>query len=444
MAQEVKRICVIGGGFTGLTAAYELSRAGLPVTLFETDDQLGGLAGSFRVGDQMLEKFYHHWFTNDRYIMELVKRLGCEDQIDLRETRTGMYYAHNFFKLSSPTDVLRFKPLSLPDRIRLGFSVMTARRVKDWRALERITAEEWLVRLCGREVYRVVWEPLLIGKFGDLASEISAVWFWNKLKLRGGSRGKSGKEQLAYFRGGFSALVEAIAAEATRNGAEIRTGAEVVGLEVRDGRLIAANTNGGRVEASAAILTTPLPVAADLLEPHVPADYAARIRRIRHLSNVCLVLELDRSLSSTYWLNVNDPSFPFVGIIEHTNFQQASAYNGRHLVYLSKYLPAHAEFYNISDAELFSFAVSALKRMFPAFSCDWVGKYHVWRADYSQPVIERNYSSLVPDLETPINNVFLATMAQVYPEDRGTNYAVRSGLESAVRVKRLLHESHLS
>ena len=427
----MSQICIIGGGFTGLAAAYDLAKAGLQVTVFEKDDQVGGLAGSFRVGDGMLEKFYHHWFTNDRYIMDLVKRLDVEDQIVLRETRTGMYYANNFFKLSSPTDVLRFTPLSFAGRLRLGLAVLAARRVKNWKELESITAQDWLIRLFGRKVYSVVWEPLLIGKFGKVASEISAVWFWNKLKLRGGSRAKGGAEQLAYYRGGFAALANKLAAESKRLGVEILTETEVTGLDVRDGRLDRVRTTKGAFEANGAIITTPLPIAADLLAPHVTADYAARLRRIRFLSNVCLVLELDRSLSGLYWTNVNDPSFPFVGIIEHTNFEPVSSYGGRHIVYLSKYLPPDAELYLMSDSELLEYSLAAIKRMFPRFSRDWVKAYHVWRADYSQPIIEKSYGAMIPEMQTPIENVLLSTMAQVYPEDRGTNYAVRGGMEVA-------------
>ena len=428
----------MGGGFTGLAAALELASAGLPVTVFEKDEDLGGLAGSFRVGDQMLEKFYHHWFTNDRHIMQLVKRLKVEDRIVLRESRTGMYYAHNFFKLSSPMDVLRFTPLAFIDRIRLGIGALAARRVGNWKELESVTAKDWLVRLFGRKVYDVVWEPLLIGKFGDVFPEISAVWFWNKLKLRGGSRAKGGAEQLAYYRGGFAALAAAMAAEIERLDGEIRTRAEVTGLEVHDGRVTRVHAASGSVEADAAILTIPLPGAADLLEPHTSSGYVASLRRIRYLSNVCLVLELDRSLSSLYWMNVNDPSFPFVGIIEHTNFEPASSYGGRHIVYLSKYLPPEAELYRLSDPEVLEFSLAAIQRMFPKFSRDWVKGYHVWRADYSQPIIEKNYGSLIPEMQTPLENVFLSTMAQVYPEDRGTNYAVRGGIEVAALLQSAL------
>jgi protoporphyrinogen oxidase len=393
------------------------------------------LAGSFQVADGALEKFYHHWFTSDLYILRLAERLGVAGQIVSRESRTGMYYAHNFFKLSSPGDVLRFTPLNLWNRLRLGFGVLAARRIKNWKRLESQTAEEWLIGLFGQRVYQVVWEPLLIGKFGELAPAVSAVWFWNKLKLRGGSRSKAGAERLAYFRGGFAGLADAVAAQAKRLGAEIRTGTEVTGLSVAGGNLTGVHTTRGIIPARAAILTPPLPIAADLLQAYVSSAYVERLRRIRFLSNVCLVLELDRSLSGLYWLNVNDPSFPFVAIVEHTNLEPASAYGNRHIVYLSKYVPRDTEFYRLPDEDLLDFSLAAIRRMFPEFSRDWILAYHVWRADYSQPIIEKNYGSMIPDMQTPIENVLLATMAQVYPEDRGTNYAVRAGLAAASILK---------
>ena len=201
-------VAVIGGGFCGLATAYELGRNGIRATVLERDPEVGGLAGSFDIGGTSLEKFYHHWFTSDMHVTRLVDELGTSDRVVLRPTRTGMYYAHDLFQLSTPIDLLKFPLLSLPDRIRLGLLALRARRIKNWRALENRTAADWLRDLGGERVYRVVWEPLLRGKFGDAAEEVAAVWFWNKLKLRGGSRGKAGREQLAYYRGGFAALAD--------------------------------------------------------------------------------------------------------------------------------------------------------------------------------------------------------------------------------------------
>ena len=431
-------VVVIGGGFAGLSAAYELVQRGIGVTVLEADAAVGGLAGSFTVQGEPLEKFYHHWFTNDAHVNELVRDLGTADRVLYRPTRTGMYFAHNFFRLSSPLDLLRFRPLSLPARIRLGLLALRARRVRDWRALESLTAEEWLTSLGGEEVYRVVWAPLLAGKFGPVADEISAVWFWNKLKLRGGSRGKGGAEMLAYYRGGFALLAEQLADAVVAAGGEVRTSTPVTALRVEGGRVTGVETPGGPIDADAVIATPALPIIADLMLPHVEQSFIDRLRAVRYLANVCVVLELDRSLSETYWLNVNDPDFPFVGVIEHTNFEPASTYGGRHIVYLSKYLPEEADLYRMADADLIDFCVPHLQRMFPAFDRSWILDAHVWRARFSQPIVTRYYGALIPPARTPLDGLSICTMAQVYPEDRGTNYAIRDGRAEGIRVAETL------
>ena len=430
----VSRAVVVGGGFCGLAAGYELSKHGVQVTVLEADNDIGGLAGSFRVNGVRLEKFYHHWFTNDEHITKLVDELETRDQVVFRPTRTGMYLANRFFKLSTPQDLLRFTPLSLLNRIRLGLLALRVRRVSDWQELESLTAAEWLRRLGGDEVFRVVWEPLLRGKFGEYAGDISAVWFWNKLKLRGSSRGSKGEEQLAYYRGGFAALADELARRVVATGGSILTNTPVQSLTVHNGRVTGVVAGGREIPADAVLVTPALPIVADLLEPHVPGEYISRLRRVKYLANVCLVLDLDRSLSETYWLNVNDPQFPFVAVIEHTNFEPTSTYGGRHIAYLSKYLPPSDPVFAMSDDELLAFTLPHLKRMFPAFERNWIRDHHVWRAKYAQPVVERHYSRMIPSVDTPLQGLYLSTMAQVYPEDRGTNYAVREGRKVALTM----------
>ncbi len=427
-------VAVIGGGFCGLAAAYELGRRGVRATVLERDAEIGGLAGSFPVGGARLEKFYHHWFTNDVHVMELIAELGLSDQVLTRPTRTGAYYAHDFFKLSTPLDLLRFSPLPFPDRLRLGLLALRARRVRDQRALEDRAAADWLREMGGERVYRVVWEPLLRGKFGDLAEEVAAVWFWNKLKLRGGSRGRGGGERLAYYKGGFSALADRLAQAIRGQGGEIRTGVRVSGLQVDAGRAVGVAAPAETLAADAVIATPALPIVADLVAPHAPGEYVDGLRRIRYLANVCVVLELDRSLSDLYWLNVNDPGFPFVGVIEHTNFEPASTYAGRRIVYLSRYLPESDALWRMPDADVVAFTLEHLRRMFPDLTDDRILAAHVWRAQYAQPVVERGYRRLIPATRTPVTNLFLATMAQIYPQDRGTNYAIRQGREVARAV----------
>jgi len=419
-------VVVVGAGFTGLSAAYELAKQGVTVTVLEAEPEIGGLAGAFDVGGAKLDKFYHHWFTNDVEVMSLIEELGLGARVVVNPTATGVYYANSFFKLSTPMDLLKFSPLSFWDRLRLGVLALRARRVVNWKLLEGKTAQEWLLEMGGDAVYRIVWQPLLKGKFGPFAEQVSAVWFWNKLKLRGGSRGSHGEERLAYLKGGFIGLANSLAEQIRALGGAVLTDCPVSMIQQDDAGWLTSSSRG-MVRSDRVVVTTPLPVVAEMVRSWASVDHLTQLERIKYIGNVCLVLELDRPLSSTYWLNVNDPSFPFVGVIEHTNFENPDTYGGKHIVYLSKYLPHTERQYAMTADELLDYALPYLKRMFPEFRLDWVSRHHLWRAQWSQPVVECHYSQLIPEEEFLANGFHICTMAQIYPEDRGTNYAIREG-----------------
>ncbi len=432
-------VVIMGAGFTGLSAGLDLARAGKKVCLLEADAAPGGLAGSFEFTDGVtIEKFYHHWFNNDDYVPQLVRDLGMEGDIVTMPSKTGMYFNGRHWRLSTPLDLLRFKPLGFWDRIRLGLLVLKVRRVKDWRSIEHLTIREWLEPLCGPNVFRIVWQPLIENKFSVVADQINAVWMWKKLVLRGSTRDAKGGEQLAYFKGGFARLAQAMADEITRLGGEIHYRYQVAGARVQDGRLqaLTGSTDGNQQqhEGEQFIFTPALPIIADTLREHVAPVWLEKWRRVQYLANVCLVLELDRSLSDTYWINVNDPGFPFVAVIEHTNFDSPANYQGKHIVFLSRYLAKQDPLWRYGDEQYLTFALGHLQRMFPQLQRSWIVESKIWRAEYAQPITERGYSSYVPNAETPFANGHICSMAQIYPEDRGTNYAIREGRALARRL----------
>lgn len=434
-----RSIVIIGGGYTGLSAAWDLVNTGWNVTVLEAEPTLGGLAGTFELKPGIfVERFYHHWFASDTHILDLIKDIGHGDNITRSGTNTGLYYANSIFRLASPLDLLRFTPIPLIDRIRTGIMALAARRIKDWKFLEDMSAADWIRKWAGPNSYRVIWEPLIKGKFGKEAENISAVWFWNKIKLRGSSRDDKGREELLYFKGGFGAVTDALESALTKKGVSIFKDCAAKRINSRDGRVTSISSLAGEHPCNACLVTIPLPNFVEIT-PELPIEYKEKCLAIRYLGNICLVLRLKRSLSQTYWLNVSDPTFPFVGVIEHTNMDSKENYDGEHLAYISKYLPTDDFLFKLSDDEFLKYCIPFIQKIFPDFNEDWLHGFACWRASNSQPVITKNYSALIPEEVTPIEGLYLSTMAQIYPEDRGTNYAVREGR----RMAEVIRDAHL-
>ncbi len=437
-----KRIIIIGSGYTGLSAALNLSD--YDVSIFDSDAQVGGLAGTFKTRGQLLEKFYHHWFSSEfDFVRKIAKDLNLEKYIVSSFTNTGMYFNSSFFKLSSPLDLLLLKPLSFISRIRLAFLVLYARRIKNYKKLEGFTAEKWLKKLGGEQAYRIMWEPLLVGKFGPYAKKVSAVWFWNKIALRGSTRGKGGKESLMYYKGGFSEFTNAIKSKILKNGSKFYLRSNVTQIVVKDNKAIGIKVNNKFISCDYILCTTSLPIFKKLLNNQkVDKNYLKSLSAIKYIGNLCLILELKKSLSDFYWININDPSFPFVGLIEHTNFINSENYGKRHIVYLTKYLPTSSFLYKMSKEDYLNYAMPFIQKMFPEFNKKYISKSYLWRCEHSQPIAGLNYSNLIPETKTPITNLFLSTMAQVYPVDRGTNQALKQGYLASQEIKKI-HNSEI-
>ncbi|NLG27419.1 MAG: NAD(P)/FAD-dependent oxidoreductase, partial [Chloroflexi bacterium] len=362
----------------------------------------------------------------------LVERLGFGAELEWLPT-SNSYYAGQIYRLSTPLDLLRFRRIGLFDRFRLGLLYLKTLFVNDWKPLETITAREWLIRMAGENVYHAVWEPLLRSKFGAYADEVAAVWIWNKLKLRGSSRGKKQEERLGYVRGGFGQVLQAWERELRLLGVRIELNAPVTRVVLENDHAVGVEVHGELQRFDAVLVTTAPEVLCDLT-PDLPADYAERLRSIRYLANICLVMRLDRSLSKTYWLNVGEPDIPFTGVIEHTNMQPRERYGGAHLAYISRYLTAEDPMFAATPEEVLQSYLPYLQRMFRGFEPSWVRELWAWRERYTQPVIGLNYSERIPPFRTPVEGLWLSCMAQVYPEDRGMNYAVVFGRKAAEQM----------
>ena len=433
------RVGIIGGGAAGLAAAYELAKRGHFAEVFERAPFLAGQASTFEVGGGQLEKGYHHLFVSDVDMVGLIQELGLEHQLAWLESKVGLFYGGQIWDFATPMDLLRFRPLPLLARLRVGWWTLVLQKTLNWRKFEGVTAKDWLQRHMGRRAYEVIWEPLLRGKFGDYFEQVSMTWIWGKIYLRVASRGKGlQKERLGYPMGSFGEVFETLAQRIVELGGEVHLGSGVKSTVVESGAAVGLEVElPGETpqtrEYDAIISTTPSYVFTRLA-PTLPTEYRQLLESADYLSAVLVVLELSQSLSAKYWLNVADRSLPFVGVIEHTNLIDKSLYGGRHIVYLTNYPDPKSALYQKSGEELLEDFIPHLKKINPDFDRSWILNYHHHKVDAAQPIIGVNYSGRIPDHRTPIDNLYLANTTQIYPEDRGTNYSVRMGRQVARMV----------
>ncbi len=434
------RIGIIGGGITGLTAAYELAKKGHKVALFEADQELGGQAATFPLEGTRLERFYHHIFTSDAEIIGLIEELGLSERMRWLPSKVGIYYQGEVYDFVTPFDLLRFRPLSPFRRIWTGLVTIYLQRLARWQELEGVTAMEWVRRKVGEGPYEVIFRPLLRGKFGPYADQISMAWLWSKFKHRVASRGPTmQRELLGYMEGSYQGLIEALEREIQKRGGEVHKGCPVKKVVIEGGRArgLEAEPSPGeslRRDFDLVIATVPSFVLGEIA-PQLPPEFIARLRQVDYLGSLCLVLEMRRSLSRIYWLNISDTTFPFVGAMEHTNLIPPENYEGKHILYLSNYLSRDEPSYGLSPQELLSHYLPFLKKINPAFEEDWVERLWLFRADAAQPIVTTDYAGRIPPHKTPITGLYLANTSQIYPQDRGMNYSVALGQKVAALVE---------
>ena len=430
------KIAIVGAGPAGLAAAYDLTKAGHNITLFEAAPNVGGLAAGFKAPhwDWSLEKFYHHWFQTDKSVLGLIDELGWRDQVVFPRPYTVIYWEgkfHPFDSLFTNIPLFLVRHFSLPDVVRFGLVGAYLRFSPWWQPLEKETADAWMRRWCGQRVYETLWKPMLVSKFGeDNLQVVNMAWLWARLHSR--------TTRLGTFVGGFQAFMDKLADVIKKQGGQIWLNSQVTGIK--------KNADGGfNVETASAgatfdaVISTSSPALMAGLAPDLPAEYAESLRALKSMGAVVLVLALTRRLTKYYWHNIpKEAGFPFLALVEHTNYIAPEHYGGDHLVYCGDYLDSGHEYFSLTKNELLEKFMPALKRFNPNFGRSWVKDSWLWKTAYAQPVPPVNHSQNIPPLRTPLKGLYFASMSQVYPWDRGTNFAVEIGR----KVARLVMEDY--
>jgi protoporphyrinogen oxidase len=427
-----QRIAIVGGGLTGLAAAHDLVNSGHSVTVIEAQGHLGGLAAGFDLGGFPIERAYHFLYQSDAHILELARELGVRDSIKFHPSSIRYFHEGKDYPFSTPKDLITFTPLSLLNRIRLGLLTLYLKQLKNWRGLSQVTAMDWLKKWMGTDVTREIWEPLLRGKFDRYYDKITMSWLWGRFNIRARSQNKDfSGEKLGYPDGGFAIITEALEAKLRASGADIQfnTSVKRIAKAPADKGIILEFSNGQTVEYDKVLVTTPSAIFSKMIEgsPSVPNDYVTRLNRTKYLDAVVMVFRTRQRLTSAFWYNIKDQRVPFLTLLSPSALAGTKQFGGSEVYFVGAYVPG--EHHYMSDTyDIANEWKQGLKVMFPAFDEKQIQEMKISKFKNAQHIVDVGFeeNNLVP-FTTPIDGVYLANFTQIYPDDRGTNFAVRDG-----------------
>ncbi|MEJ2511449.1 MAG: NAD(P)/FAD-dependent oxidoreductase [Anaerolineales bacterium] len=424
------KIAIVGAGFAGLSAAYDFAKNGHEVAIYEAAGHVGGLAAGFKEThwDWSVERYYHHWFQSDEHMLGLIRELGLSSKVIFPRPYTVVFHQGRWYPFDSIPNALLYPGLGWGvNKVRFGLVGLYLRLTNHWKPLEKVTVDSWMRKWAGEKVYSQMWEPLVIGKFGEkYAKQVNMAWLWARLKAR--------TTRLGTYEGGFQAFADEFASTLTKMGVDFRMNTPVESITPAvDGKLT-LKAEGEDPMLYEKVLVTTSPGLLSRIASTLPETYLKGLLELKSMGAVVLTMSLKHQLSTDgfYWFNMpKNAGFPFLALVEHTNYVSPEHFGGEHILYAGDYLEPGHEYFSLSKEELLSRFFPAIQRINPEFSLDWVIKTWLHRTQYAQPVPLVNHSKNIPPIQTPIPGLYFASMSQVYPWDRGTNFAVEIGRKAA-------------
>jgi protoporphyrinogen oxidase len=432
------KVAVIGGGAAGLSAGYELTKRGIEVHLYERDSALGGLAGSFLLDGDYVEKYYHFICLHDATYLTILKELGLSRRLRWKYTEMGQFVHKTLYSFGRPTDLLKFPHLSWRDKIRFGMSIMRIKAAhwENWRTIEHLPVEQWLTETFGSNVFHTLHEPLIRLKFGEYRHKLSASWMWARIHRLGKSRTKvRQREKVGYVLGGSQRIMDALGQKIRDGGGTITLQASVEGLLFASNGVSGIRVNGQERFYDAVISTVPLPALLNLLPSSLDGEYWRKLRNIESIGVLCVFLRLKRPLTKYFWTNISDPGIDLAGVVEYTNLNPLPHLKGDSIIYLPQYLPSTAEKFRAPDEEIIREYLGYLSRINPSFSPSDVRQAFVFRDKYAQPICEVGFTKDIPDIRTPLAGFFLTDSSQLHPDDRTISNSLALGQRAAQAVQ---------
>ncbi len=427
-------VAIVGGGWTGLTAAYELSKQGYKVEIFEAGPVLGGLASGFALKDGTpLERAYHFLYTTDNYMIDMAKELGIANKLHFHPSSIGAFYKGKMYPFTTAKDLLTFGPLNMIDRLRTGLTGVRLLFIKKWQPLTKVTAYEWLCKWNGKRATDLIWKPLLVGKFDIYWDKITMAWLWTRIHVRQTSKEKGEQsERLGYFDGGFQVMVQRWIAELKKRDVKINLNAKISAFTNVDDKP-ALEVEGKTRVYDAVLAALPSGTFAKLGEKHpqMTKEYANQLTSIDYLGAVVMVFTTKKPITDRYWHQIHDEGAPFLVLLSLDSLVGADKVNGHHVYYIGDYTQNDSELMNLDDDAIRARWFKGAKKLFPDFSESDVEESYVFKFKNAQHIVGIGYEDKLPDMKTPLEGFYMANFSQIFPEDRGTNYAVRDGKKVA-------------
>jgi protoporphyrinogen oxidase len=435
VAAKPERWGILGGGMLGMTLAHRLAQNGKDVTLFEAAGHLGGLASAWNLGDVVWDRHYHVTLLSDTHLRSLLAELGLESQMQWVETRTGFYTDGRLYSMSNTLEFLRFPPLSLLDKIRLGVTILYASRLKDWKGLEKIPVTDWLRRWSGSHTFEKIWLPLLRAKLGESYKKCSAAFIWATIaRMYAARRSGLKKEMFGYVPGGYARILEQFA--------EVLAG-ENVCIKLQHAAKQVARASGGKVSVEfengkreifdQVVLTLAAPIAERIC-PGLCEDEKSRLSSIAYQGIICASLLLKQPLANFYVTNITEPGVPFTAVIEMSALVDRKHFGGNALIYLPKYVASDDPAFSVSDEELKETFLEALMRMYPHLHLCSILCFRVSRVRYVFPISTLDYSQHLPPMSTSVPGVHLVNSAHILNGTLNTNETVQLAERAASRL----------
>lgn len=436
------RTAIVGGGMLGMTLAYRLARLGHRVTLFEAADHLGGLADAWRLGDMTWDRHYHVTLMSDTHTRAILAELGLDDDMQWVETKTGFFVDGRMHSMSNSVEFLRFPPLGLLAKFRLGATIAMGSRIKDWRKLEQIPVADWLRRWSGREAFERIWLPLLKAKLGDNYRHTSAAFIWATIaRMYAARRTGLKKEMFGYLPGGYARMLSEFERALIAAGVVIRKSSPIrmVTRADTESSAVITMTDGNQERFSRVVLTCPSPLISRMC-PELTADEHARHNGLRYQGIVCASLLLKQPLDRFYVTNITDDWVPFTAVIEMSALVNRSEFGGHSLVYLPKYVAPDDPLFEESDAEIEERFLTALERMYPHFQRKDVAAFRLSRVRHVVALSTLNYSQQLPPMQTSLPGVFAINSSQIVNGTLNVNETIKLAEEAVQGV--LAESSH--